>query len=120
MNEDGQTSRLQCCAIVGAGELMSRILRIDTDACWPEYRYTIELADAVPGVGSPLFQPADLTSFVNLLRVLTRELLRDGGFTVDDKASLQQFAELMDAICDRDLVRQYVPNGQKPDDKPCN
>ncbi len=118
MNEHGQTSRLQCCAIVGAGELMSRILRIDTDACWPEYRYTIELVDAVPGVGSPLFQPADLPSFVNLLRVLTRELIHDGGFEVAEKDWMRQFAELMDVMCDRDLVRQFAASGQKPDDLP--
>lgn len=108
--------KTQLCAIVGSGQLMSKIWRIETGADWPEYRYTVELADAVPSVGSQLFEPADLPSLLNLLRVLTNELLHDGGFDPDEKAWLQLFSKHLGLMCEPDFVRKYATSRYKPDD----
>lgn len=66
----------------------------------PEYRYTIEPEHGLRGVETPYFRPEDLASLVMLLRVLTRELIHDGGFNVEDKVSLNQFADSLDRFCD--------------------
>lgn len=119
MLEQGRSDKTQLCAIVGAGELMSKIWRIETGADLPEYRYTIELADAVPSIGTQLFQPADLASLANLLRVLTRELLHDGGFSAGDKVWLKQFALGMDDVCDVLRESEYLPNNRQGLPKKC-
>lgn len=100
MIENELPDKAQCCAIVGADRLTSRVLRIDTDADLPEYRYTIEPEHGLRGVETPYFRPEDLASLVKLLRVLTRELIHDGGFNVVDKVSLNQFADSLDRFCD--------------------
>lgn len=101
MRGQGSNQKTQLCANIGAGELMSKIWRIETGADGPEYRYTVELVDAVQGVGTQLFEPADLPSLLNLLRVLTNELLHDGGFSLGDKVWLKQFADVVGECCDR-------------------
>ena len=90
--------KCQCCSVVGAGDLVSRIWRIETDSELPEYRFTIGLMQDIPCELETMFRIADLWSLISLLRVIAQELVQDGGFSASDKTSLKQLAELLESV----------------------
>ena len=90
--------KCQCCSVVGSGDLISRIWRIETNSEIPEYRFTIAPTQDVNFETENMFRTADLWSMINLLRVIAQELVQDGGFSASDKTSLKQLAELLETV----------------------
>jgi hypothetical protein len=88
-------------AMVGAGPLTSAIWKSGDEQSGWRYRFNLFRQLSRNGQVSQLFRPADLIHFVKLTQVLAAVLADDGCLTANDRRSLQQIAQDLDAVIER-------------------
>lgn len=96
MHEIPDATAIQCCAVAGSGDLVSKIWRLIRDDGTTAHVFTIGLAEPDAPVGLNLFQPTDLLPMLRLLRVIAQELVHDGAAGQNIRDLLQEIAEALD------------------------
>ncbi len=96
MHEIPDATAVQCCAVAGSGDLVSKIWRLIRDDGTSSHVFTIGLAEPDAPVGLNLFHPTDLLPMLRLLRVIAHELLHDGGSDSEMKSLLTDITATLD------------------------
>ena len=86
------------CAVLGADELVSQLVRIVKDADSMAYAFNILRVDLDGTEAVPSFRPEDLRSLVKLCQVMAFAILDDGWVSDDCRTELTQLWHELDAV----------------------
>lgn len=98
MKRNTLTTTAKPYAMLGAGQLVSAIWKLDRRRSRATHRFNIYRSSARTGRVSQLLRPADVPDLVKLCQVLATTLAEDGCVPAEQRRSLADLAIKLDAI----------------------
>ena len=84
-------------AVLGAGDLVSHLRRVESPLGEPEYRFNV-FREASCGEVTHSLRLADLSDLLSLCYVVAFAALDDGWLAEDERTGLQELIEKLDSI----------------------